>query len=429
MKDDRSQFGELSPANRGGGDRDPARAFQLLGLKPDAWQAEVVRSGAGQILLNCSRQAGKSTVAAALALYEALFVPGSTVLIVSRSERQSTEVMRVITQGLLRVDTVRLKTHSSTEVEVERGGRVVSLPCREDTVRGFSGATLLIIDEAARVPDEVMRALRPSLAVRNGRLICLSTPFGRRGFFHDAWSSPDSAWLRVRVPVNLVPRISKEFLKKEERALGADAYAQEYLCEFRAYQGAVYPTFETCLVDQAPPSVGPRWGGIDFGFRNPTAAVEGFWETPTRFVVDLEIYRAGLSPAELAAHLGKGVFYFADPSNTGAIRDLRRLDIKAARANNAFMAGVGTLTRLINTGTLVVVRSRCPNLVEEAQALAYASPSNGQSSESLTEGTDHALDALRYLAMGIMTRRRPTDWRDPRNHAPSDRDPNNPNVG
>jgi hypothetical protein len=246
-----------SPFSGNDDDRNPARAFHLLGLKPDAWQAAVLHSEAQQIILNCSRPAGKTTVAAALAIHEVLSGRRGTVLIVSRAERQSVEVLRVVAQGLDAAE-VHLKTRTSTEIEVEEGGRVVSLPCREDTVRGFAGVTLLIIDEAARVPDEILPALSPSLAVRNGRLICLSTPCGRRGFFYKLWHDHDEDWLRISVPATQVPRISSAFLAKGRRKLGEEAFAQEFLCQFRAYAGAVYPTFASCLVNEAPRSFGPR---------------------------------------------------------------------------------------------------------------------------------------------------------------------------
>jgi hypothetical protein len=39
--------------------------------------------------------------------------------------------------------------------------RILCLPCREDTLRGYSRISLLIIDEAARVPDDLYRIVRP----------------------------------------------------------------------------------------------------------------------------------------------------------------------------------------------------------------------------------------------------------------------------
>jgi hypothetical protein len=63
---------------------DPALwCVEALGLEPDPWQAEVLRSDAKRILLNCSRQSGKSTITAALALHTTIFQPGSLVLCLS----------------------------------------------------------------------------------------------------------------------------------------------------------------------------------------------------------------------------------------------------------------------------------------------------------------------------------------------------------
>ena len=72
---------------------------------------------------------------------------------------------------------------SRLSIELETGSRIVSLPGREATIRGFSGVHLLVVDEAARVADELYQAVRPMLAVSGGRIVLLGTPFGKRGFF------------------------------------------------------------------------------------------------------------------------------------------------------------------------------------------------------------------------------------------------------
>jgi hypothetical protein len=69
------------------------------------------------------------------------------------------------------------------------GSRIVSLPAGEETIRGFSAVSLLVIDEAARVSDDLYFAVRPMLATSGGSLVALSTPLGQRGFFFEAWES------------------------------------------------------------------------------------------------------------------------------------------------------------------------------------------------------------------------------------------------
>ena len=66
----------------------------------------------------------------------------------------------------------------------------------------------------ARVPDDLYRAIRPMLATSGGRLICLSTPYGKRGFFYDAWAKGGDDWLRIEIPATQVSRIKPAFLEK-----------------------------------------------------------------------------------------------------------------------------------------------------------------------------------------------------------------------
>ncbi len=73
-----------------------AFAHYYLGIAPDAKQSVVLRSGAPQLILNCSRQWGKSTVSSVLALHKAYFEPRSLVLVVSPTLRQSGELLRKI---------------------------------------------------------------------------------------------------------------------------------------------------------------------------------------------------------------------------------------------------------------------------------------------------------------------------------------------
>lgn len=99
-------------------------------------------------------------------------------------------------------------------------------------MRGFSGVDLLVIDEAAQVRDEQYKAAGPMLAVKNGALWLLSTPFGARGFFWKEWEAGGEEWLRLEVKATDCPRLSAEFLEREKRRIGNDWYRQEYLCEF-----------------------------------------------------------------------------------------------------------------------------------------------------------------------------------------------------
>ncbi len=206
-----------------------------VGLDPDPWQEDLLSSDADRTMLNCCRQSGKSTMAAVLALHRALYVPESLVLLMAPALRQSSELYMKVA-GLYRVlgRPVPAASETTLWLALENGSRIVSLPGSTDaSVRGFSNVDLLIVDEAARVSDELYFAIRPMLAVSAGRLMLLSTPWGRRGFFFREWHDGFEPWQRFEVPATQVPRIPPLFLEAEKKSLGERFFAQEFMCEFR----------------------------------------------------------------------------------------------------------------------------------------------------------------------------------------------------
>jgi hypothetical protein len=193
----------------------------------------VLRSRAARTLLLCSRQAGKSLTAAALALRTALLEAPALVLLLSPTERQSGELFK---DKVLRLYNalgrpVAAVQESALRLSLANGSRVIALPGKEESVRCYSSVALLVVDEASRVVDSLYRSIRPMLAVSGGRLVGLSTPFGKRGWFYEAWAGGE-AWDRVRIRADECPRITPEFLAEERRALGERWYRQEYECSF-----------------------------------------------------------------------------------------------------------------------------------------------------------------------------------------------------
>jgi hypothetical protein len=210
------------------------------------------------MLLNCSRQSGKSTMTGAIALHRALYHPGSLILCLAPALRQSQELFGKVL-GFYRDlgRPVSPQGERKLSLELENGSRIVTLPGSEKTIRGFSGTSLLILDEAARVEDELYFAVRPMLAVSGGALMMLSTPYGKRGIFYEEWTG-GHGWERYEVPASQCLRISEEFLEEERRVLPSWVYRQEYECSFEETEDQV---FTTEMVEQAvTPEVTPLFG-------------------------------------------------------------------------------------------------------------------------------------------------------------------------
>ena len=232
-----------------------AFAQERLNFQPDPWQAKVMRSPAKRVLLNCSRQAGKSTTTAIIGLHQALYHPRSLVLLVSPSLRQSRELFGKVQDFLKALDTKpRLGEDNRLSMALGNGSRVVALPGDGDTIRGFSSPALIIEDEGSYVSDSLHRAIRPMLAVSAGRLILLGTPNGRRGHFFEAWEGEET-WQRIAVPASECPRIDPAFLETEKAALGETWFSQEYGCKFieTADQLFRYDDIKRVMSDEVEP--------------------------------------------------------------------------------------------------------------------------------------------------------------------------------
>ena len=211
---------------------DPIEFALDCGLEPDGWQADALLSEERKELWLCSRQTGKSTTAAVLALHEAIYRPPALIPLISPSQRQSGELFRKVTGYYHALDgKPEILRESALRMELTNGSRIVSLPGTGQTIRGLSAPSMVIVDEAAQASDDLMGAVRPMLATTNGRIIALTTPYGRRGWFFKAWTEGQD-WRRVKVLAEDCPRITPEFLADERAELGEWLYDQEYGCRF-----------------------------------------------------------------------------------------------------------------------------------------------------------------------------------------------------
>jgi phage terminase large subunit-like protein len=217
-------------------------------VDPAPWQERVMRSEAGRHLILCNRQAGKSTTVGAKACHGMLYSPG-LYLIIAPTLRQSKLLFQKVQSTYRRLQNVpRIMKDNETELELENGSKLVALPGDNDAnIRGFSAPRAVIIDEAARVSDTVYAALRPMLAASpNGQLIALTTPYGRRGWFYEAWEFKKS-FERTTITAHDCPHITAEFLEDERSNMSEWQFRAEFLCQFVDTEEAF---FSSELVDK-----------------------------------------------------------------------------------------------------------------------------------------------------------------------------------
>ena len=236
-----------------------AFAREKLGFVVEESQLQFLTSRAKRGIVNCCRQFGKSTVMAIKALHRALTVPGCLVLVAAPTMRQSGLFLMKVERLAERMG-LRLAGDGYNDLSLlfPNGSSIVGLPGKEGNIRGFAAVSMLIIDEASRVPDSMYKALRPMLAVESGDLWLLSTPNGRLGFFFETFEFGGERWERIKVDaLQCGGRISADFLEDELASMGPAWVRQEYFCEFVESGGEMFSrvVVEGAMDDEVAPLV------------------------------------------------------------------------------------------------------------------------------------------------------------------------------
>lgn len=218
--------------------RDAVAVASYLGLRLDPWQERTLGAPHRRKLCLVARQGGKGVVGTLEAIAHLLTHDGAKAIILTPTEEQSKRLLSRIREAYARLPACpSVVTDVATTFRLATGSQVLAMPGSETSVRGIEAVTLLIVDEAALVPDDLYAAVRPVLATTDGRELDLSTPHGTRGWFWESWlraTTPPipSHLLAVRVEATEIPRISSQFLANERSELGDLVFRQEYLVEW-----------------------------------------------------------------------------------------------------------------------------------------------------------------------------------------------------
>jgi len=236
----------------------PVSILDEAGIPLFRWQRRVLDHWHEDQHILCSRHAGKSTLGAAMGLHVAMYHPGHPVVMVGRAGRQSVEIFRM---ARLLYDKLksppRLIVDAATQLEFANHSRILALPGDADTVRGISGASCVIVDEASYVSEDMLIALEPMLSTTGGPLWLMSTAAGKRGFFYDYHRDKSVDFFRTIATADDCPHISRDFLDKRRKRWPEWYFRQEFYCEFRDNNESA---FTTDLIERLfSPEVEPIW--------------------------------------------------------------------------------------------------------------------------------------------------------------------------
>lgn len=264
----------------------------------------------------------------------------------------------------------------------------------------------LAIDEVAMMKNfwvNWQEVLRPTLTDRKGQALFASTPKGYNHFYDlcnlelkdkDFKTFHFSSWDN--------PFLPQDEIQRAKETLPPDRFAQEYEATFQKTEGLVYKEFsrDKNLYDHEVPESYNKYAGVDFGYRNPTAVLDIYFNGE-RIYVDDEWYKTQRTDADIASYVAQGNYeaVFPDPENAGGIEELKRKNISVREVNKGKgrkEAGIQMIRKLLLNQRLKI-NKRCVNLISEFETYGYDEVEDDKNpKEEPIKAHDHALDALRY---------------------------------
>jgi hypothetical protein len=202
---------------------------EQLGVTPQPWQETFLRAPRGaSVIALTARQVGKTTTAAWAIAHTALFTPGSLSVIACPAQRQSAEAVRRVKECMAKAGA-KLSSDNVYGLELENGSRVLALPGSDDSIRGLTVDGWVVADEAARLTENLIAALRPMRARKpEARFAMLSTAWSRTDPFWQTWSGDNPNWIRLKATADMVDVFRPKFLEDERQELGEAAFLREY---------------------------------------------------------------------------------------------------------------------------------------------------------------------------------------------------------
>lgn len=384
-------------------------------------QEEFLRNKSRYKVANWGRRSGKTTLFAYEALGTALEANNRHITYYAQTFGDARDIawdIFIETFG----EAVAKKNESLLEITLftAKGGfSKVSLKGWESVILGGKGRgtenDLLLFDEVAFCRlflQEWVRTLEPTLLTTKGRAVFGSTPNGFNDFYHlTQQAQEDDDWFYSHATSYDNPFNDPADLDKIKAKRTEDAFAQEYLADFRRVSGLVYKEYDQNRhkLSEMPeryashnvlaPSIEKR-GCLDFGFNNPAAMYTVLKDSDGVYYITDEFYEPGKLHEELAQiAASRGVRdWYADPEDAEGRAHLTRKGLTVKEVNKSVKAGINTVQQLFKQNRLFIVN--CPNLEFELNFYRWRDRTNSKidlsEPEEPVKENDHGCDAIRY---------------------------------
>ena len=290
-----------------------------------------------------------------------------------------------------------------------------------DNPGGLEGGQFNAIwgDEAGQFKQSVWNAIQGRTGAKQAPILLTTTPYSKNWLYHDVylnWAKGDPNYYVRQWASYHNPTYAREEYERAKRTMTKDRAAMRYDGLFMNLEGLVYPNLADCLVDLTNDQLldllnqpGRFYGGIDFGWNDPFAALCGFLDKNDVLWVWYERYKRKTPIEEHADKLpkvhGRPIKWFADHSRPDEIYKLKKGGHRVRKANKSIETGIIAVNGRILSGKLAIVKNRCQALIAEAETYSYTDDEDDLGNDKPIDEMNHSCDCLRYLIMGIDSKR------------------------
>ena len=366
-------------------------------------------------VLKCGRRWGKTTLDAEEIKGVAISKP-TRVAYIANNYQQARDIMweflkKELAGAIIDTNEARLEI----KVKTIQGGESLIILRGWESIENLRGQAFdfLVLDEVAMMRNfwvNWREVLRPTLTDRKGQALFSSTPKGFNHFY-DLCNQEltDKEFKTFHFTSWDNPHLPEEELEQARDTLPPETFAQEYEASFQKTQGLVYKEFnrERVLYEVLPTKSRYKfYGGLDFGYRNPAALLDAYFDGEDLYIED-EWYKRERTDAQIAdyAKLKKYEAIYPDPENAGGIEELRLRGMnvrEVVKGKGSVQSGIQMVRELIKRGNLHI-NKKCVNLIAEFEMYSYDdNQSEKNEQENPIKANDHALDALRYIVTSLL---------------------------
>ena len=395
-----------------------ANYLGLLDVEPNGPQTAIINAINNPkyrfISAAVSRRVGKTYIANIIGQVVSL-VPGSNILIMSPNYSLSQISFDLQRQLIKHFDLeVRRDNAKDKIIELSNGSTIrMGSVSQVDSCVGRS-YDLIIFDEAALQDAEhaFNVALRPTLDKSNSKALFISTPRGRNNwfarFFNRGYDPTFPEWVSVHADYKCNPRVSDEDIEEARRTMTENEFAQEYLASFNSYEGQIWKfNREECVQNLEDFDFTDRdidlIGGLDVGFRDPTAFIVLAYDWKAdKYYALAEYYNAekttsvhAMNIKKLMDHYQLDTIYIDSASQQTRYDFAMDYNISCTNAKKSVKDGIGHVGSIIEQDKLIVDQE-CRKLLESLDQYQWDPNPNLINEKPLHDSFCHMADSLRY---------------------------------